>query len=94
MATPVFLDYFFRKLSWHYVAGIGEDFFGVLAAELDGALAATREAVRQRLLEKCKDEALPHIAENFNVEYPRRFDAERARLYLARNWERWEEAGT
>lgn len=93
-----FLDFFQRKLSWHYVTSLGESFFDTLAVELDTLIDAAKEGIKQRFLDKCKDDALPHIAENYNLEYPARFDATRARAYLDDGgggpWTHWEDAGT
>lgn len=94
MASPRFIDYFSRKLSWHYLALLGEDFFAVLGAALDTTFATVDEAVKQRLLDKAKDEALPFLAQNFNLEYPERFSIAKVRAYLASPWTHWEDAGT
>ena len=87
-------SFFERKLSWHYLTDGGADLFGVLAAQLDDAYVATKHAVRQRFLNLCLDEALPYIAQNYNLDYPARFTPARARTYIGDPWEHWSDAGT
>jgi len=92
--APRLYDYFERALSWHYLNGIGADLWGTLGATGDDAYAAVKESVRQRLVNRCKDEALPWIAQTFHLGYPARLTVAQVRGYLTDPWTHWENAGT
>lgn len=87
-------DFFERRLSWHHTVGNGKSFWQAIGDLFDGILASSKDAVRQRLLTKSTDEALPCIGQNFNLDYPARFTAAQARSYIGSPWTHWENAGS
>lgn len=88
-------DFFERKLSWHYLNGTwGAGLFRTLADACDATFASSKDAVRQRLLSKCTDEALPYLGQNFNLDWPARFTAQQIRDYIGSPWDHWENAGS
>lgn len=87
-------DFFERKLTWHYLVGNGESFFRTLGTQADEAYTAVKDAVKQRFLTRCADEAIPYIAQTFNLDYPARYTATQARNYIGDPFLHWEDAGS
>lgn len=89
-----YLDLYKRVLSWHYLAGRGEEFWGVLAQQLDDARNWARAAVRATFPRVAPPEALPYIAQSYNLELPEEFTVQQQRDMLVDAFPIWERSGS
>lgn len=86
--------YFRDQLPGDYLAGAGEALWRGLGDPLDVLVLAAKDAVRARLPRLGPVEALPHLAANYDLDYPARLSVAEVRGYLADPWSKWRAAGT
>lgn len=88
------LEIFRETLSWHYLAGAGEQFFQVLGQHYDQLHLAAKEALEARFPLRAHPEALPEIGANYNLDWPERFTTQQVRSYISDPWTIWDNAGS
>jgi len=86
-------------LSWHYLTeglfgeGRGSDFFSVLGEKFDEVQSWWKAATTASYVQFAPDDALPFLAQNYNLEKPEAFTAAQTRTMVDDAWNIWERSG-
>lgn len=89
-----YIDLFKRTLSWHYLEGRGEEFWGVIADQLDQARNWARAGIQTTFPRLAPPEALPFVAQDYNLELPEHFTVDQQRDMLIDAFPIWERSGS